>query len=400
MLNTSIYRDTKKWKTPIHFSKSFAAKTYLKALKNIDVIGITGSVGKTLTQNAVASVLSQKFRVAVGEENLDPTFRIPNTISKMAPWTNKLVLEYGVERPGDMSHYLNIAKPTVAVVTHISPTHTKYFGSIEGVFDEKSKIITALPKNGFAILNADDPSVVKMANLTVAKVVWFGQKIQDGVKISHFKQTTQGSSFRLHYKGQKATVNWKVVGRQHLLAANAAATVGIVSGLTLKQIAKGLSQTKSPAHRLQPLVKDNWTILDDTYNSSPKAAKESIKTLLDLGKNKYKIAVLGEMKDLGDLSEKEHKNLGQKIAKTRINLLITVGPIAKVIGTEAKRAGFSGSIKNLPSASQIIKSLKKFQSKKAAILIKASRHEHFEQIVDGLLGKSTAIYCFHCDKLN
>ncbi len=398
MLNLDIYRDTKKWKRPIHFSRSLAAKTYLKVLKNIDVIGITGSVGKTFTQNAVAAVLSQKFKVTVGEENLDPIFRIPKTISKMTPWTNKLVLEYGVEHPGDMDHYLNIAKPKVAVVTHISPTHIKYFGSIEGVFDEKSKIVTALPKDGFAVLNADDPLVVKMANLTVAKVIWFGQKVEGGVKISHFKQSTLGSSFRLHYKGQKASVSWKVIGKQHLLAANAAATVGIISGLTLKQIAKGLAQTKSPGHRLQPVIKDDWTILDDSYNSSPKAAKESIKTLIDLGRNKYKIAVLGEMKDLGKLSEEEHKDLGHKIAKTRINLLLTVGPVAKTIGTEAKKAGFNGSIKNLPSASEIIKLLKKFQGKKAAILIKASRHEHFEQIVDGLLGKSTAIYCFHCGK--
>lgn len=400
MLNTSIYRETKKWKTPIHLSKSLAAKTYLKTLKNVDVIGITGSVGKTFTQNAISSVLSQKFKVAVGEENLDPTFRIPNTISKMAPWTKKLVLEYGIERPGDMSHYLYIAKPKVAVVTHISPTHIRYFGSVEGVFDEKSKIISALPKNGFAILNADDPLVVKMANLTVAKVVWYGQKAKEGIKISHFKQAIQGSSFRLHYKGQQAIVNWKVVGKQHLMAASAAATVGIISGLTLKQIAKGLSQTKAPIHRLQPIIKNNWMILDDTYNSSPKAAKESIKTLVDLGKNKNKIAILGEMKDLGDLSEKEHKNLGHKIGKTRINLLITVGPIAKAIGTEAKKAGFSGNIKNFQSISQITKFLKKFQGKKSVILVKASRHEHFEQIVDGLLGKSTAIYCFHCNKLN
>lgn len=399
MFKTDVYREVKSWKKPLYLLRTVLATYYLKLLKNTQIVGVTGSVGKTLTQNAIASVLAQKYKVVVGDENLDPTYRIPQTILKSSFWTQKLVLEYGVEHPGDMTHYLSIARPQIAVVTHISPSHLKYFHNIHGVFDEKSKIVSALPKEGFAVLNADDPGVVKMSNFAVAKVLWFGQKAQDSVKISHFKQNFSGSSFRMHYNGQKATVNWKVVGRQHLVSAYAAASVGIASNLTLKQIAKGLSLTKVPQHRLLPHTKNGMTILDDSYNSSPKAAKESIATLSEIGKGKYKIAVLGEMKDLGEYSKSEHRLLGQRIAKTRINLLVTNGLAAGDIGVWAKKHGFRGIVRNFSDVSGITKFIKSQRSKNSVILVKASRHAHFERIVNGLLDKPTEMHCYHCGDL-
>jgi len=400
MINTSIYREVKKWKKPIHISKSLAAKTYLKALRNIDVVAITGSVGKTLTQNAIYSVLSQKYKVAVGEDNLDPTFRIPQTISKMAPWTQKLILEYGIEHPGDMDHYLNIAKPKISVITHIAPTHLKYFGSVHGVFDEKSKLISALPKDGFAVLNADDPLVAKMANLTVAKILWFGKKAKNGVKISHYTQSVKGAKFRLHYKGQKASVNWKVIGEHQLTSAYAAATVGIVLGLTVKQIAKGLSQVKPPIHRLNVVNTSKFTILDDTYNSSPLAVQESLKTLISLGKNKPKIAILGEMRDQGEHSRQVHLKIGQIIAKTNLSNLYTIGDVAKIISDSAKRSGFKGNTRNFQNTKLASLFIKKSLKKNSVVLVKGSRHEHLERIVFALLGKNTAVSCYHCGQLS
>src|SRR3989337_4043171 len=143
MLNLNVYREVKSWKKPLHLSRTVLAKNYLKLLPNVEIIGITGSVGKTLTQNAIASVLSQKFKVVVGDENLDPTFRIPKTILSAKPWHQKLVLEYGVEHPSDMDHYLSLVKPKILVDTTISPTHFKYFTDVEGVFAETSKLVQA-----------------------------------------------------------------------------------------------------------------------------------------------------------------------------------------------------------------------------------------------------------------
>lgn len=399
-MNSSVYGDIENWKKPLHISKNTLAKSYLKLLSGIDIIAITGSVGKTLTQNATASVLSQKYKTVVGEENLDPTFRIPKTILKVKPWDKKLVLEYGVEKPGDMSFYLKIAKPNVAVVTSVAPTHLKYFSNIHGVFDEKSKIISALPRNGFAILNADDENVRKMANITVAKVMFFGKHAEDGVKISHFSQDLQGSTFRLHFKGQKATVNWKIIGKHHLVSAYAAASVGITQGLTIKQIAKGLSLVKPPFHRLNPIATKTYKILDDSYNSSPKAAAESIKTIDELGKGLKKIVVLGEMRDLGEQSKDLHVKLGQTVAKSRVNYLFTIGKVAKQISDSAKKAGFKGVASNVSDTAKAIREIKKIAKKNSVILVKGSRHEHLERVVNGLQGKSTNVYCYHCGELN
>src|SRR3990167_4688357 len=168
MLNPDPYREVKSWKRPIHASKALLAKNYLKVLPHVEVIGITGSVGKTLTQNAIYSVLSQKYKVVVGDENLDPTFRIPQTILKTKPWDQKIILEYGVEHPGDMDYYLWQVKPKIAVVTNIAPVHTKYFKNVEGVFEEKSKLIKALSKDDYAVLNSDDPYCQKMAKASRA----------------------------------------------------------------------------------------------------------------------------------------------------------------------------------------------------------------------------------------
>jgi len=399
MINWSIYREVKSWKKPIHASRTTLAKNYLKLLPNIEIIGVTGSVGKTLTQNAISAVLSQKFKVVAADENLDPTFRIPKTILSAKPWHQKMILEYGVEHPRDMDHYLNLVKPKIAVVTLVAPTHTKYFKTEEGVYQEKAKLVQALGKNDLAILNADDPYVVKMASQTQAKVWWYGKKAKNGIKISHFSQNLKGSQFRLHFQGQKATVRWKVIGKHQLTSAYAAATVGIICGLTLKQIAKGLSSVKPPKHRLNLIVTKNIKIIDDTYNASPKAAIESVNTLLDLGKRKQKIAVLGEMKDLGKFSQEAHELLGVKMAKSKIHFLITIGKIASIIAKSTRKNGFGGKIINLQTTREAIEKIRKIKTANSLILIKGSRHAHLERIVYGLLHKSTQINCYHCGVL-
>ncbi len=398
-MNTNVYNEIQGWKKPLHTVRAGLAKHYLNLFPSAQVIGITGSVGKTLTQNAIFKVLSQKYNCVAGEENLDPTFRIPRTVLKLKPWHKFLILEYGVEHPGDMDYYLSIAKPNIAAVTNIAETHTKYFKDTAGVFHEKSKLIKALPASGYAILNSDDPKSAKLQDQTKATIIWAGKNSKKGVKISNFKQNLNGSGFRLHYKGQIAHVSWKIIGAHQLLAAYIAATVGILNGMTLKQIAAGLSMVKPPMHRLSQIVTKHVNIIDDTYNSSPKAAIESINTLRVVGKGLKKIAVLGEMKDLGEISAAAHATVGEAVAKNKINVLITVGSSAKDIATAARKKSFKGKIINVSNTKEALKEAKKFAGKKSIILVKGSRHTHLERVVFGLLHKSTHITCYHCGKL-
>lgn len=276
---------------------------------------------------------------------------------------------------------------------------SRIFDDLDGVLKEESKIVENLPKNGYAVLNADDPHAKELQKVAKATVVWYGTRARKGVKISHYRQNLHGSKYRIHYAGEVAVVNTKVVGKHQLTSTYAAATLGILAGLTLKQIAKGLSQAKPPQRRLNIKLTEHVNIIDDTYNSSPKAAEESIKTLVDLGKGKKKIAVLGEMRDLGQLSEQSHKELGAQIAKTRINYLITVGKVAQSVAKAAKKNGFKGKIIFAKNTKEAIVSLKPLASRKVLFLVKGSRHEHLERIVSALMHKSTAIECYHCGKL-
>ena len=399
MLKPDPYREVKNWKKPLHASKALLAKNYLKLLPNVEVVGITGSVGKTLTQNAIYAVLSQRYKTVVGDENLDPTFRIPQTILKTKPWDQKIILEYGVEHPGDMDYYLSIAKPKIAVVTAVAPTHIKYFANVVGVFKEKLKLVKALEKNDYAVLNSDDSYCQEMAKLTKAHVKWFGKSAKSGVKISDFRQDLAGSKFRLRLNGQKATISWKIVGEHQLLSAYAASTVGIIEGMTLLQIAEGLSKTQVPLHRLNVISVGNMSILDDTYNSSPVAAKEAVNTLVALGQDKVKIAVFGDMKDLGELSKEAHQNLGKVIAASNINVLVTIGKESETIAKAAKNFSYKGKIIIAKGISGINDSIHKLKMDKSVILIKGSRHAHLERLVFALQGKPTSINCYHCGVL-
>lgn len=398
-MNLALYDEVKNWKRPLHKSKSALAKAYIKLLSRTEVIGIAGSVGKTLTQNSVNAVLSQKHSVMVGNENLDPTFKIPQTVLRTKPWHKYLILEYGIEHPGEMDYYTNLVQPKYVVVTTITPEHTKYFKDINGVFEEESKIVSTLAKSGYLLLNQSDPYSEKLAKIAQSTVVYYGAHAKNGVKISHFTQSLHGSKYRIHYKGEVATVASKVVGKHQLTSAYAASTMGVLAGLTLKQIAKGLSQVKPPQKRLNVKITDHVNIIDDTYNSSPKAAEESVNTLVDLGKGKKKIVVLGEMRDLGQLSEAAHNQLGETVAKKRINFLLTVGKVAQTIAVSAKKAGFKGKIIKAKNTKEALIALKPLVNKKTLVLVKGSRHEHLERIVLGLMHKSTAIECYHCSKL-
>lgn len=398
-MSQQVYTEVKSWKKPLHISRAKLAKFYLSLMPRIQVVGITGSVGKTLTQNAVYKVLSQKYNCVVGGENLDPTFRIPQAILRLKPWDNFLILEYGVEHPSDMDFYLEMVKPNIGVITNIATTHTKYLKNVAGVYAEKSKLIKALPASGYAILNGDDEQSAKLKDQTRAKIIIVGKNGKNGVKISNFKQNLAGSSFRIHYKGQVVHIGWKVIGKHQLLAAYIASTIGILNSVTLKQIAAGLSQVKAPDHRLSQIVTKRANIIDDTYNSSPKAAVESLNTLREVGKGLKKIAILGEMKDLGQFSQKAHQELGEAIVKNKINVLITVGSVAAEIAKTAKKQAYKGKIISVANTKDALKEARPYSSKRSLILVKGSRHAHLERVVLGLLHKSTHINCYHCGKL-
>jgi UDP-N-acetylmuramoyl-tripeptide--D-alanyl-D-alanine ligase len=335
-----------------HPIKRRIAKYYLSFLQistNIKVIAITGSAGKTTTKDMIARVLETSGATISSKENIDPIYNIPSTILKTPPGTKFLVLEMGVEYPGEMNYYLWLARPDIGVITNIFPTHTKYFGDIRGVLKEKSKLAFSLPKTGASVLNAGDPMLKKIAKKIKTKVLWF-----------------KNSPNPLEEN------------------ANAARLVCGQLGVKKTQMDKVLKNFKTPNHRIQLINHASGAmILDDSYNSNPMAAVKTLNYFNKISKHK-KMAVLGDMLELGKYEEEGHRVLGKEVARSGFDLVIGVGKSSKFIIEEVAKKSKNTEVFLVSDADKAWTILYPRLSKKTSVLIKGSRSVGLESLVSKL----------------
>lgn len=407
-MQTDVYRNIASWKKPFHKVRAQIAKLWAKINSQAEIIGITGSVGKTTTKEAITSILGSRFTVASSIGNLDPVFNIPITLLKIRPWTKKVVLELGVEYPGEMDFYLSLAKPNIGVVTRVYWTHTEFLGDINGVIAEKSKLLEVLPQSGWAVLNHDDEYVrEEMAKRTRAKIFSFGTHPHAALQISDFAHLgREGSTFKLRSRlkefPHETEIKWKLLGEHNTVSAAAAVCVGLLCGLSENEIKQGLERLEPQPHRLNPVSGPAGSlILDDTYNSSPVAAVMALETLRALSPRGRAIAVLGEMKELGQYEEEGHREVGRKAQEENIDELILLGEATKFIADEAQKNGMKKEqIKSVDRVEEIVELLKKELVKDDVALLKASRHHiHLERVILGLEGKPFVIACPVCPEL-
>ncbi len=258
-----------------------------------------------------------------------------------------LVLEYGADKSKDIDYLLQIISPSIGVFVSSSdmPVHVEFYSCPEEVAEEDAKIILALPEKGFAILNFDDKTVLSSRNLTKAKVLTYGFNKGADVRIAGFKNRCQGHNpsgiiFKLQYQKQSATIKIDgVFGKGQAYATAASAAVGLILGFTLKEMADIFPFYQSLPGRLK-LIKGikSCYLIDDSYNASPSSTKEALDVLRDL-KAKRKVAILGDMLELGEYSVKAHENIGKLVADF-VDVLITVGPKAEFIAKGARKTGF------------------------------------------------------------
>lgn len=371
----------------VHPVKRRIVKYYLWFLQKffgLTVIGITGSTGKTSTKEMIYSILCQKGESKRTLGNIDPTFNIPTTILKCRPSTKYLVLEMGIEFPGEMDFYLWLAKPKIGVITNIYQTHTQFFGNQEGVAREKVKLIQSLPRNGFAVLNKENAFTRKMEKATKAKVLWFGK----GSQISAQKiQITKGlkTKFLFYINKESIEIELPLLGFQFSENAQAAAVVGHICGVNLEEIKKGLENFETPEHRMRPIkLKNGAIILDDSYNSNPTAAKTALETLKEAAGEKKVIVVMGDMLELGKEEIERHKELGRVISEMGAGYLIGVGPLAKNIAAQAKKAKMAG-VSWVESQEEVLPILKPILTRDSVVLIKGSRSVGLDKLVDRLV---------------
>lgn len=374
------------YKRPAHLLRFFLAKKVAALYPRKNVIGITGSVGKTTTKEACYAVLSQKFKTIATWKNLDPIFNIPITLLKIRPDTKKVILEMGIEYPEDMDFYLSLVRPGIGIVTKIFFAHSEFLGGIDEISKQKAKLITQLPEDGLAILNWDDIQVRKLADKSPAEVMFFGTDPKNcHIVASNIRIKNNSTIFELNYGAERVEVVLRLLGKHYVSSALAAASLGVYSGMSLISIKKGLEKVEPSAHRLQLLGSgEDWTILDDTYNSSPSALEEALNVLSELPA-KRRIAVLGEMKELGKYSEKFHRLAAQRLYKDKIDLVFLGGGDALFIADELEKLGFPKErLESNLSSSQLVAKLIRVLGKGDIVLVKGSRAVKLDEVVERL----------------
>ncbi len=409
----------------IEWKLKLFARWVLQKYKPI-IIGITGSVGKTATKEAIVTVLSGKYRVGKNIGNYNNEIGLPLAIlgmesgrknpfiwvgiflraTGMVLFTKKeypevLVLEMGADKPGDISYLTAIAPPHISVITAIGSVHTELFGSVDKVMREKQQIIARLKKDDFAVLNTDDSLVTQTREKTRAQIVSFGFSEQTQVRATEVSISTghspdpwidqdiKGISFKLQYQGSTVPVFLpSVLGTHQVYSALAAAAVGIAMDMNLADISAALKQYQSPAGRMRllPGIK-HTSLIDDSYNSSPMAARAALKVLADMTVSGKKFAALGDMLELGSYTEQGHREVGETAATT-CDYLVTVGERAKLIAEGARQAGMATeqvySFADTESAGKFIQQRMK---KGDIVLVKGSQGARMEKIVKELMAE-------------
>lgn len=397
------------------------ARAYIVKYKPA-IVAVTGNVGKTSTKEAIGAVLASHKRVRVSGGNLNNELGVPLTI--LGDWSEKyyrhgsslnlwfmvllqgvlglisqkdypeiLVLEYGADHPGDIGQLVKLYKPQVSVVTAVGeiPVHVEYFSSPEAVATEKSKLVRTLDAGGLAVLNYDDPVVYGMKEVTKAQVKTFGTGDKASVRISNIDITTDnkgrpmGINFKLHMDGSFVPVKIHgSLGKGQAYASAAAMLVGWHFGLNMVQISQGLISYQGTPGRLRIIkgIKDS-IIVDDTYNSAPAAMHLALDTLQECSAPR-KIAVLGDMLELGKYSIEAHRAVGNK-AGNLVNVLVCVGEKAKFIADSAANQMSKDSIFIFHTSDEAKLKVQELIEPGDLVLVKGSQGMRMEKIIEEIM---------------
>ena len=356
---------------------------------NVEVIGITGSVGKSTTKEVVAEVLSQRYHTLKNKGNLNNEIGLPLTMLSLSEQHERAVLEMGFYVPGEIEFLCDIALPRIGVVTNIGTVHALRAGSQEEIARGKSELVQALPEDGYAILNYDDPLVRKMAEQTHAHVFFYGMDNVVDLWADNVESLgLEGIRFFLHYRqetnrpAEVLQLRVPLIGRHSVQTVLRATAVGLVDGLTWQEIVTGLRSASNKLRLIAVHTQNGALILDDTYNASPESMLAALNLLNDL--EGRKVAVLGDMLELGQYEQRGHEMVGIRAAEV-VDELVTVGMRGRIIAEAAKEAGLPASkITALEEVEQVIQYLQPNLKPEDVVLVKGSNLMRMDRIVSAL----------------
>ncbi|KAA9151709.1 UDP-N-acetylmuramoyl-tripeptide--D-alanyl-D-alanine ligase [Amycolatopsis acidicola] len=360
----------------------------------LTVVGVTGSSGKTSTKDLIAQLL----------EPLGPTVAPPGSFNNELghPWTalradettRHLVLEMSARGPGHIAELAKIAPPKIGVVLNVGSAHVGEFGSREGIAKTKGELVEALPEDGLAVLNLDDPLVSAMASRTRARIVGVGENPEAQVRAEDITLDENAhASFRLVTPQGEASVTLPLVGEHHVGNALSAAAVALELGSTVDEVAARLSTVeRRSARRMEVTTRaDGVTVLNDSYNANPESVRAALKTLASAGRHRRSWAVLGEMGELGTDSVSAHDEIGRLAVRLNINRLVVVGEAAAAMHQGASHEGSWGDESVLvPDTGAAVALLREELSPGDIVLVKASKVAELWRVADALLEEGVA----------
>jgi UDP-N-acetylmuramoyl-tripeptide--D-alanyl-D-alanine ligase len=357
---------------------------------DIPVIAVTGSNGKTTTKDMVASVLMQRWRTLKTEGNFNNRLGVPHTLFRLTASHQAAVIEMGVDHRGQTTRLCEIARPTIGLITNIGPDHLEFFGSMEGSAQAKAELLDMLPTMGTALLNTDDPYFDYLAARAQCRVISFGLSEKADVRATQVSSDARkGTTFGLTLPGKSrhTAVVMKVHGVHNVTNALAAAAVGYALNLPGAAIAQGLARFRPAAMRSQVVSHHGVQIVNDCYNANPASMKAALQLLAQWSPARERVAVLGDMLELGRETQQMHRDVGQFVATLSLSRLIVCGELGREIAIGARQAGMSDStIVEMSDVTSAAEWLKKTVGKGDVVLVKASRGMKMEQIVQVLTG--------------
>jgi UDP-N-acetylmuramoyl-tripeptide--D-alanyl-D-alanine ligase len=387
------------------------------------IIAVSGTVGKTTTKDAIYAALSKKFHVRKNHKSLNSEIGVPLTILGLESGWNSpmhwlsnifigfleiiyypkypewLVIEVGIDHPGDMKRTASWLKPDIAVLTAFGqiPVHVEFFDGPDDVTREEADIVNYLKKDGIIILNADDEKALKLKGKTDHRVYTFGKEEGADMTASNYSvvyeeiggiKKPNGVTFKINYSGSVLPISVKsVIGDQFVYPVLGALSVGVAIGASLVSLSEGLIDFRAPKGRMNLVQgESDTTIIDDSYNSSPIAAASAIRNLSEIETTESRIAVLGDMAEIGRFSASEHRKIGSLIKQKKINVLITIGRASELINEQAIEEGMAKS-KNyhFGNSEEAISTVRKFLKPNNIILIKGSQSMRMEKITKAIL---------------
>jgi UDP-N-acetylmuramoyl-tripeptide--D-alanyl-D-alanine ligase len=361
------------------------AANYRQSL-TLRVVAITGSNGKTSTKDFAAAVLARRFRVTKTQGNFNNHVGLPQTILEATSLDEVAVWEIGMNHPGEVAALARIAAPDVAIITNIGVAHIEFMGSRERIAEEKGALAEAVGADGTVILNADDPFMKGIAARARGKVILAGTTAGT-IRASEINQSGSGTDFTILEDAHRCRAQLPVPGLHMVQNALLAVAAGRVLGLSLEECAAGLVSAPLTKARLQVKEIRGVQFLDDSYNANPDSMKAALRTLVELDAEGQRIAVLGEMRELGDQSGRGHREVGETAAALKIDHLIAIGNLAATIAEAAKRAGLDNS-STVASTAEAAELLAEIAAPGDLVLIKGSRLARTEQVIEAFRNPS------------